>query len=189
MDTGLLKRTSLIISVIFTVATIPNAADVDHSKDREIENCLVRSYTDDFAEEIVNILMICHGDRESGTIRVDFFPVTQVAQVSLWDRQLGASAWARNVTRIPEVVIRFDDKRVIRLIHGIWSDDIYGMGRFIVDDELIDILDEMVSAKKVRYRITYSKDYIGEVKEVYFPHGVSELVVEFVHRTEDYFER
>ena len=189
MDTWLFTRISIIVGVIFLLGAIPSSADVDHSKDREIGNCLVRSYIDDFAEEIANILIMCNGDRDGGPIRVDFFPATLVAQVSLWDTQLGTSAWARDVTRIPEVVIRFDDRSAIRLRQGVWSDSTYGMGSFSIQSGLSEILDEMASAEKVRYRITYSKDYIGDVKEVHFPHEMADMVEEFVFRVKDSIER
>ncbi|MDE0027590.1 MAG: hypothetical protein OXP69_24515 [Spirochaetaceae bacterium] len=173
---------SPIVAIILAVATTPSAADVDHSKDLKKGNCLVRSYAYDFTEEITDILIICHGDLESGTVRVDYFPITRDAEISFWDRALGTSAWTRSITRIPEVVIRFDDKPVIRLTGGMWSEDVYGKGSFSVDGELDNIISGLVSAKRVRYRVTYSKDYIGEVKEILFPPGMPELVGEFVRR-------
>ena len=183
------KRIITIWTIVLSIVVLPNryvGADVNHHEyDIAIQNCLVRSVIDSFADEVMDIILACsdigEDDFDSSIFRIDYYPRYEVFEISVFDYAQGVNRAIDPGKLYPEAVFRIDEGQAQRLTEGGYSSNV-GMIQMILEGgNYSDLLAEISLAQRIRYRVNRG----GDVREVPLPDGISALVAEFVRRIED----
>ena len=182
------KRIITIGTIVLSIVVLPNryvGADVNHHEDLAIQNCLVRSIIDSFTDEVTDIMLACNDigedDFDSSIFRIDYYPRYEVFEISVFDYAQGVNRVIDPGKLYPEAVFRLDEGQAQRLTEGGYSPNV-GMIQMIFEDgDYSDLLAEISSAQRIRYRVNRG----GDVRGVPLPDGISDLVAEFVRRIED----
>lgn len=179
-------RTTTIGIILSTIlSTVYGTADVNHHEDLVIENCILRSFVDDFADQVTDILFSCEqigeNDNESSIFRIDYYPRHRIFEITVFDLEQATLRATDSGQLYPEGIFRLDERPAQRLIEGRFSPRVGMVQMLLEGGDYPALFADIGSSDIVRYRVNRR----GNIKQVEFPDNVSQIISEFVRRIED----
>jgi len=170
-------RFTALLALLMSIAPLVAGAAV-LGDDYELENCVVRTFADDFTDELHSVMVICH--ESDAAFRVDFYFKSDNIELTVFDEEYEVEAGS-----VASIDVRVG-KNVAMIFEGVWEVDLLEDAASIAlsYEEALLILDQLIDGSdQLIYRIEN-----GHTRRVPIPENMTSALEEFLNRVDHLYE-